>query len=86
MMAPARPTKVTFAEMRESGVRGILICCGDYRCRPLDGDQRRPLARRSSALGHRGSVHLLGLRQTRGADVRPDFNWDRKPVGAMGYR
>ena len=22
----------------------------------------------------------------RGADVRPDFNWDKKPVRAMGYR
>jgi hypothetical protein len=22
----------------------------------------------------------------RGADVGPDFNWDKKPVGAMGYR
>ena len=22
----------------------------------------------------------------RGADVRPDFNWDRKPVGGTGYR
>jgi hypothetical protein len=22
----------------------------------------------------------------RGADVRPDFNWDKKPVRVMGYR
>jgi hypothetical protein len=22
----------------------------------------------------------------RGADVRPDFNWDKKIVGAIGYR
>jgi hypothetical protein len=22
----------------------------------------------------------------RGADVRPDFNWNKKPVAAMGYR
>jgi hypothetical protein len=22
----------------------------------------------------------------RGADVRPDFNWDKPPVAAMGYR
>jgi hypothetical protein len=27
-----RPTKITFAEMRESGVRGILIYCADYHC------------------------------------------------------
>jgi hypothetical protein len=22
----------------------------------------------------------------RGVDVRPDFNWNKKPVAAMGYR
>jgi hypothetical protein len=28
----ARPTKITFVEMREMGVRGILVYCADYRC------------------------------------------------------
>ena len=32
IMAPARPTKITFAEMRDMGVRGILVYCADYRC------------------------------------------------------
>jgi hypothetical protein len=27
-----RPVKITFAEMRDSGVRGILVYCTDYRC------------------------------------------------------
>ena len=27
-----RPTKITFGDMREQGVRGILIYCADYRC------------------------------------------------------
>ena len=27
-----RPQKITFAEMREMGVRGLLIYCADYRC------------------------------------------------------
>jgi hypothetical protein len=27
-----RQTKITFGEMREMGVRGILIYCADYRC------------------------------------------------------
>ena len=31
-IAPARPTKITFAEMRDMGVRGLLIYCADYRC------------------------------------------------------
>lgn len=24
--------KINFAEMRDSGLRGILVCCSDYRC------------------------------------------------------
>ena len=27
-----RPQKITFGEMRESGVRGVLIYCSDYKC------------------------------------------------------
>ena len=27
-----RPQKITFAEMREMGVRGVLVYCADYRC------------------------------------------------------
>jgi hypothetical protein len=27
-----RPQKITFAEMRASGVRGLLIYCSDYHC------------------------------------------------------
>jgi hypothetical protein len=27
-----RPTKITFGEMREMGVRSILVYCADYRC------------------------------------------------------
>ena len=29
---PDRPTKITFGEMRDMGVRGLLIYCADYRC------------------------------------------------------
>jgi hypothetical protein len=28
----ARPRKITFAEMRAAGVRGLLIYCSDYKC------------------------------------------------------
>ncbi len=28
----ARPQKVTFAELRSQGVRGLLVFCQDYRC------------------------------------------------------
>jgi hypothetical protein len=27
-----RPQKITFAEMRESGIHGLLVYCADYRC------------------------------------------------------
>jgi hypothetical protein len=27
-----RPQKITFGELREMGVRGVLIYCADYRC------------------------------------------------------
>jgi hypothetical protein len=27
-----RPQKITFGEMREMGVRGVLIYCADYQC------------------------------------------------------
>jgi hypothetical protein len=29
---PDRPQKITFAEMREMGVRGLLVFCADYQC------------------------------------------------------
>ena len=39
---PDRPTKITFADMRDMGVHGILIYCSDYRCShsiAISGDQ-----------------------------------------------
>jgi hypothetical protein len=27
-----QPQKITFAELRDMGVRGILVYCADYRC------------------------------------------------------
>ena len=32
MATLASPQKITFAEMRESGGRGLLVYCADYRC------------------------------------------------------
>src|SRR5215468_4277359 len=29
---PGRPQKITFAELREMGVRGLLVYCADFRC------------------------------------------------------
>ena len=32
MATLASPQKITFAEMRESGARGLLVYCADYYC------------------------------------------------------
>jgi hypothetical protein len=32
MLAPTRPQKITFGEMRDAGVRGVLVYCADYKC------------------------------------------------------
>jgi hypothetical protein len=38
---PDRPVKITFAQMRNSGVRGILVYCCDYRCSHSAGGNGR---------------------------------------------
>jgi hypothetical protein len=46
----ARPQKITFAEMRGSGVRGILVYCSDYRCRRAAGFQLAGSAKEDDGL------------------------------------
>jgi hypothetical protein len=82
---PDRPQKITFADMRDMSVRGLLIYCSDYKCSHLvtmSGD-RWPDDMRLSDLEPRLICSSCGKR---GADVRPDFNWNRQPVAMMGYR
>jgi hypothetical protein len=83
MPALSRPQKITFAEMRDMGVRGVLIYCADYRCShsiAVSADQWPDDLRLSE---DRFTCPACG---ERGVDVRPDFNWKRTPVKAMGYR
>ena len=85
MPAADRPQKITFAEMRNMGVRGLLIYCADYRCShsiAISGDAW-PDDVRLSDIEDRFVCRACGLR---GADVRPDFNWNQKPGAVMGYR
>jgi len=80
-----RPQKITFSQIRETVVRGVLIYCADYRCGhsvTLSAD-RWPDEVRLSDIEPRFVCRACGQR---GADVRPDFNWDRPVVPAMGYR
>ena len=85
MMAPARPVKITFAELREQCVRGILICCSDYRSShsiATSGD-RWPGDLRLCDIEDRFTCSECGKR---GAGVRPYFDWDKRMVRAIGYR
>jgi hypothetical protein len=82
---PTRPTKITSAEMRTAGVRGVLIYCSAYKCShftAINADQW-PDHVRLSDLEARFVCKACGKK---GADVRPDFNWNKNPVAAMGYR
>jgi hypothetical protein len=71
--------------MRDMGVHGLLIYCSDYRCSQLitmNGDGW-PDDMRLSDLEPRFVCSACGKR---GVDVRPDSNWNQKPVVIMGYR
>jgi hypothetical protein len=66
-----RPQKITLAEMRASGVRGLLIFCADYKCShsiAISADQW-PDDMRLSDLADRFTCTACGKR---GADVRPE--------------
>ena len=68
-----RPTKITFAEMRQMGVRGVVIFCQDYTCShstAVNAD-RWPDDLRLSDIEQQFVCKACGKR---GADVRPDFN------------
>ena len=72
-----REQKITLGEMRASGVRGLLICCSDYKCshsKAISGD-KWPDDVRLSDIEERFVCRACGIQ---GADVRPDFNWDKK--------
>jgi hypothetical protein len=77
--------KITFAEMRAAGVRGLLIYCSDYRCShhiAISGD-RWPDDVRLSDLEPRVTCQACGRR---GADVRPDFDWKGVAKNMIGFR
>jgi hypothetical protein len=73
-MAEQSP-KITLGEMRQSGVRGLLVYCGDHHCShwiklsPAECD-RWPDDVRLSDLEPQLVCSACGQR---GAEVRPDF-------------
>jgi hypothetical protein len=76
----SRPQKITLAEMRASGVNGLLIFCSDYRCSHSIAVSADPWPdeMRLSDLELRFVCKACG---TRGADVRPDFPQARMGTG-----
>ena len=81
-----RPMKITFAEMRDSGVRGILVYCSDYSCShsiALMADHWPDDLRLSDI----EPLFVCKACGKRGANVRPNFNWSiHGPIGGTGYR
>jgi hypothetical protein len=79
-----RPQKITFGEMRESVVRGVLIYCSDYKCShhiAISADQW-PDDARLSDIEDRFVCKECGKRE---ADIRPDFHWDKPGLLTRGY-
>jgi hypothetical protein len=73
-----RPQKITFGEMRPSGVRGLLIYCADYKCShsvAISGDSWEDDVRLSD-IEPRFTCRACGQK---GADVRPNFHWEEEP-------
>jgi hypothetical protein len=71
-MPDPRQPKITFGELRSSGVTGILVYCADYKCShmvPIDSAQW-PDDVRLSDIENRFVCEVCGKR---GADVRPDW-------------
>ena len=80
-----RQQKITLGEMRSSGVRGLLIYCSDYKCShstSISGD-RWPDHVRLSDIEPRFTCQACGQR---GADVRPDFDWNKAPKAPPASR
>jgi hypothetical protein len=72
-------------QLATSLVGTVLIYCADYRCShsvAVMADQWADDVRLSD-IEDRFTRTACGKR---GADVRPDFNWDKQPIKALGYR
>ena len=72
-----RPTKITFGEMRASGVRDVLIYCADYECSNwirVNTDQWSDDVRLSDF----ENQFTCTACAKKGAEVRPDFGWNTR--------
>jgi len=75
------PTKITFGEMRDSGVREVLVYCRDHRCSDsttISADRWPDNIRLSDV--EPNFVSVCGKKK--GAEIRPKFKlgWARVDV------
>jgi hypothetical protein len=80
----SRPQKITFAELRSQGVRGLLVFCQDYRCShniTMNGDRWPDDIRLSDIEDH----FICTACGKRGADVRGDPDWDKPRALTRGF-
>jgi len=81
-----RAQKITLGAMRTSGVRGLLICCSDYRCShwtAISGDRWADHVRLSD-LEPLFTCQACGKR---GAEVGPDFSSiEKRPDTRRGVK
>jgi hypothetical protein len=78
-----RPQKITLGEVRQMGIRGLLIYCSDYHCShnvEINAD-RWPDHVRLSDLEPLFTCQACGIK---GAEVRDDFNWASNKTKTAG--
>ena len=75
MPALTRPEKIPFGDMRDSGVRGLLVYCQNYQCSHSTaiGGDRWPDDVRLSDIKPLFTCNA----GKRGVDVRPDFSFEQ---------
>jgi hypothetical protein len=67
------------------GVHGLLTYCANYHCKhsiAVSGDHWPD----DAGLSDIGPLFICAASGKRGADVRPDFKWNKQTVAMMGYR
>ena len=80
MSETTRQQKITFGQMRSSGLHGVLVYCSDYKCShstAMSADRWPDDVRLSDIEGS----FVCKACGRRGADVRPDF-----PKARMGMQ
>ena len=71
-------TRSSGVQGRTSGIRGLLVYCADYKCAhsiAISAGQMPDEVRLSDLEPH----FVCKVCGHRGADVRPDFDWDKQP-------